>query len=100
MNLLTLSLCAPLIGVDEALPNILHAVTMESVVHGWGDGNDPHFVSACGIEGLKLLGRDEYAAEWPPRVSTLGARKRCVTCHVLTGRMRPRSEFKRVEVST
>jgi hypothetical protein len=98
MNLITATFCAPLIACSSESPNVLHAVTMEAVVTGWPDppGSVPHFVSACGVEGVLFIQLgDGLAVEWPPRVSELPKTVvRCRDCHRLTGRKSPRSEIR------
>lgn len=94
LNLIGAMLNAPLVAVDVASPDLLHAATMETIGKGW---EAETVSSACGAEGLKLLASGDQAVLWPPRVSSLaGAMRRCKACHEATGRKRPRSEFRRV----
>lgn len=100
MSLIVAALCSPLIAVHADAPGLLHAATMEAVVHGWDAGE---VTSACGVEGLKLVGSEHGGrilfVEWPPRMSSLAASMvRCRECHVATGRKRPRSAFRPKEV--
>lgn len=96
MSLIVAALCSPLVAADPQAPDVLHAATMEAVVGGWEAGE---VMSACGVEGLKLVGSEHgneiLFVEWPPRVSSLVAPMvRCGECHVATGRKRPRSAFR------
>lgn len=82
-------------------PNRLHAVTLDGVVAGASRGT---FESACGVRRLRLygvvIGDRTVAALWPPRVKGMpDGRTRCQECWELTGRKRPRTEWRIGEVS-
>lgn len=91
--LLSLMLRAPLVGVRQRWPQILHAIPISGLpLSTWPDGK---CVSACGKCGLRLLTeKDGLAAPWPPRLNTVpDGWTRCRDCYVATGKPRPRSEF-------
>lgn len=89
---------APLIGVLQRWSNRLHAITMEAVIDD-GLSRRHTFTSACGISKLRLLGRTiegtQIAALWPPSTRDMPEDlSRCVECHELTGRKRPRTKWR------
>lgn len=99
--LIGMALDAPLIAVSKRWPNRLHAVTLDGVVAGASRGT---FESACGVRRLRLygiaVGDRTVAALWPPRVKGMpDGRTRCQECWELTGRKRPRTEWRIGEVS-
>lgn len=99
-TLIGAALDAPLMAVLRRWPNRLHAVDMEHVVKGWDRGS---YLSACGLQGVRLVGVDvdevTVVAPWPPRLRGLPAgRVRCRDCWEVTGRMRPRTEWKPKEL--
>lgn len=92
MNLLTLALNAPLIGVRKRWPQTLHAIDMDGLpIATWPKGKA---TSVCGVTGLRVVESRQGAALWPPRVSTLpDGTVRCRDCFEGTRPKRPRSNF-------
>ena len=88
---------APLVCVDPDAVDELHAATMEAIAHAWSGEHE--LVAACGAGAMKLLpSSEEQGIPWPPRVASLPPGwTRCRACHTLTGRRRPRSEWRLTE---
>ena len=85
--LFALAVTAPHCAI-QPLPNdnkVIHAATMESVLHHNEDGT---MTAACGTAGLKILSvemKGESALPWPPRVNGLAPMTRCRDCWHQTG---------------
>lgn len=88
-------LCAPLIVMNpRASEPVLHAVTMEGLAHRYSDKRVT-VDAACGVRRLKVLAKGDVIGLFPPRISTLPEGwTRCRECHELTGRKRPRTEWR------
>jgi len=102
MMLVAVMFDAPVMGVSRRWPNTVHAVDMEGVVEGWGRGT---FKSTCGKTGLRFWGHEVEgvlcAAPFPPRVKGMpDSTERCRECWVLTGKKRPRVEWRQYERET
>jgi hypothetical protein len=96
MMLIAVMFDAPVIGVLRRWPNRVHAIEMEAVAAGWERGT---FKSACGVTGLRFWGLEVEnvlcAAPFPPRVKGMpDGLVRCRECWVLTGKKRPRVEWR------
>lgn len=87
------AMTAPLIALDPHDQSMVHAITMEEVVKGW---ESTSLSAACGVEGLKLMpDTDGGYAPWPPRVAGMpDGMSRCRECHDLTGKKRPRTQWR------
>lgn len=97
MNLMTLSVWVPVVGVRKRWPNVLHAVTFDGLpVKTWPRGQA---TAACGVRNVRVWSLDDEGClpvPWPP--STRGMPRgytRCKECWDATGRKRPRSQWRR-----
>lgn len=94
LTVLTLMVNAPLCAVVEGDDATVHAAELEAIADA-GYGNEP-LKTACGKVGHLALYSVDTPTLWPPRVAELKAAGgvRCMECHQLTGRKRPRSVIK------
>ena len=101
MSWINMMFAAPLIGVRQRWPNVLHAITLDGVGATMVKGRT--FPSACGLKGLRLVeGRYTEAPDemrplpalWPPRIKGMPENMtRCRSCWEETGKQRPRSDW-------
>ena len=96
------ALAAPLIVVSARWPGVMHAVDMDEIIDAWPNlrpGKRARAMTAvCGARRLQFLGSGSGDVNgpiaWPPRADSLPPGwVRCVECHRLTGRKRPRSAW-------
>ena len=91
MNLITLMLAVPVIGVadGDVTQSTVHAVTMDGLpIKTWPNGTA---TSACGLERVRVLADQGRVALWPPAVKNLAeGTARCRDCQRATGNKRPR----------
>jgi hypothetical protein len=98
VDLVALCFAAPLCGIvpgKDALPTLVHAVTMESIL---GVMAQQEMVSAChqviGVKLLSVLLDLDEPVPWPISTRNLPEFfKRCAACWYATGHKRPRARF-------
>lgn len=91
MNLATLIIAAPVIGIadGDVTHATAHAVTIEGLpIKTWPNGTA---TSACGVPGVRVLADQGLVALWPPAVKNLPeGTTRCLACQKATGNKNPR----------
>lgn len=84
-------LAAPLVGLNQRWPKVLHAVTSDEIAKRWPSGTA---TAVCGAKRLRILKSGPMVVEWPPSVKSLPeSHERCRECHQETGKRSPRSRW-------
>lgn len=87
MNMLNLIIYSPVGGVTKQKPNVVHAITIETGLHGCTRSQTVEAV--CGKKRVFFLSDKEgRVLLWP--IHAKGTMERCHECWVATGSKRPR----------